>query len=120
MAEVFITVTLKVIKYFLHLNLMSFIALICSWRLVNLNTNQYIHYHICVYLYTRWAPDYLLGVEDLSEDEDQHDVLVVFPQTVQLRLAQLEELRHRLSKIFFCSGSKNISNIFSISLSLSV
>ena len=86
--------------HFPHLNLMSLMALICSWRLLNLNRNQ------CISLSsidTGWTPGDLLGVEDLSEDENQHDVLVVFPQTVQLRLAQLEELRHRLSKIFWCS-----------------
>ena len=71
-------------------------ALACSWRLLNLNTNQS----------GERIPDVpadLLGVEDLSEDEDQHGVLLVFPQTVQLRLAQLVQLRH-------CLG-KNISNI---------
>ena len=87
---------------------MSLMALICSWRLLNLNRNQ------CISLSsidTGWTPGDLLGVEDLSEDENQHDVLVVFPQTVQLRLAQLVELRHSLGQNI--SESKNISNIFS-------
>ena len=87
---------------------MSLMALICSWRLLNLNRNQ------CISLSsidTGWTPGDLLGVEDLSEDENQHDVLVVFPQTVQLRFAQLVELRHSLGQNI--SESKNISDIFS-------
>ena len=57
-------------------------------------SNQFI-------LFIRYKSEDLLGVEGLCEDEDQHDILVVLPETVQLRLAQLVQLRHRLTKIFW-------------------
>ena len=68
---------------------------------MNLNTNQFIirGSEERTSALIGQVPEDLLGVEDLCEDEDQHDVLVVFPQTVQLRLTQLVQLRHRLINI---------------------